>query len=343
MLPRSDADAWLAAAFADYEPIVAAEAAAMARSREDRVSTRARDRSGLSLFASTSRYLAAVARRGGKDMALLEVRADLRSDEWYDIAAGKGVLVLAELRSIMGDGPFARFMDAFGRAHAGAPVDSAEFFRAAERAHGKPMTGLADAWLGPDALARLGTEVRARHAAGRFWAVDSFERQLEKAVIVYGTAAEAEVQREAALALQRKLASRWANATIPVKADIDAGEGLLKDAHILLVGRPSTNRWAARLADALPVRFGPTSVQVADETFAHPRTAIVAAGPSPMAAGRSVVVFAGLGTEGTWDCVRRFPDRGGATAEVMIMEADGPLRRLAVPCSTNARGIAAAP
>ena len=61
-----------------------------------------------------------------------------------------------------------------------------------------------------------------------------------------------------------------------------------------------------------------------------------------MAADRSVVVFAGLGTEGTWDCIRRFPDHGGATAEVMIMEADGPLRRLAVPCSPKGRGIAAA-
>lgn len=61
-----------------------------------------------------------------------------------------------------------------------------------------------------------------------------------------------------------------------------------------------------------------------------------------MAADRSVVIFTGLGTEGTWDGVRRFPDHGGATAEVMIMEADGPLRRLAVPCSTNGRGVAAA-
>ena len=44
---------------------------------------------------------------------------DLRDDAWYDIAAGKGVLVLAELRAIMGDRPFDNFMDEFGRAHAG--------------------------------------------------------------------------------------------------------------------------------------------------------------------------------------------------------------------------------
>jgi hypothetical protein len=321
---------------------VAAETAAKARGHDGHLAAHDRDRVAAAMFAPTSRYLAAVARRGGKDQALRETRADLRADEWYDIAAGKGVLVLAELRSRMGDGPFLRFMDAFGQAHAGAPVDSAEFLRSAEQAHGKPMPGLADAWLGPDALAHLGADARARHAAGRFWAIDSFERQLEKAVIVYGTTAEAEIQREAAAALQRKLAARFANVRVPVKADVEVNEGQLKDAHILLVGRPSTNRWSARLAGALPVRFGPSSVQVGDETFANPRTAIVAAGPSPMAADRSVVIFAGLGTEGTWNGVRRFPDHGGATAEVMIMEADGPLRRLAVPCSTNGRGIAAA-
>ena len=58
----------------------------------------------MSLFAPISRYLTAVARRGGHDLALSETHADLRSDEWYDIASGKGVLVLAELRSLMGDG-----------------------------------------------------------------------------------------------------------------------------------------------------------------------------------------------------------------------------------------------
>jgi hypothetical protein len=337
LLPRSDADIWLAVAFADYEPIVAAEAAARSKAHDGHLGARDRERIAVSLFAPTSRYLAAVARRGGKDLPLRETRADLRSDEWYHIAEGKGVLVLAELRSTMGDGPFTRFMDAFGRAHAGQTVDSVEFFRAAEVAHGKSLSDLADAWLGPDALSHLRAETRARHASGRFWSVDSFERQLDKAVIVYGTAAEADAQREAATALQRKLASRWANVTVPIKADADVTESQLKDLHILLVGRPSTNRWSRRLAEALPVRFGASSVTVADETFAQPRTSVVAAGPSPMAAHRSVVLFAGLSAEGTWDCVRRFPDHGGATAEVMIFEAGGPVRRLAIAPSSRHR------
>ena len=171
---------------------------------------------------------------------------------------------------------------------------------------------------------------------GRFWSVDSFERQLDKALIVYGTVAEADVQREAAHQLQRKLAGRWANLEIPIKADVDVSDLTIKDSHILLVGRPATNRLTARLSETLPVRFGSNSVRVAGDTFANPHTAIVAAGPNPMAADRSVVVFAGLSSEGTWECVRRFPDRGNAMAEVLLIEADAPNRRLALP-SPSAR------
>src|SRR5262249_11967571 len=156
------------------------------------------------------------------------------------------------------------------------------------------------------------------------------ERQLEKSVIVYGTLAEADAQREAAQTLQRKFAARWANITVGIKADHVVSESQLKDCHILLVGRPSTNRLTARLAGALPLRFGAGSFSLGPEPFAHPHTAVVAAGPSPLAADRSVVVFAGLSAEGTWECARRFPDRGGATAEVLLMEAGGPVRRLAV-------------
>ncbi len=144
--------------------------------------------------------------------------------------------------------------------------------------------------------------------------------ELDKALIVYGTVAETEAQREAALALQRKLASRFANFTVPIKADTEINDSMLKDVHILLVGRPATNRLTARLAKALPISFGTASFTMAGETFAHPHTAVVAAGPSPLAADRSVVVFAGLSAEGTWTCPRRFPDRGGANAEVLLME-----------------------
>jgi hypothetical protein len=242
----------------------------------------------------------------------------------------------------MGDKPFDKFMDEFGRAHAGRAVSCSAFFDRAEKAHGKPLGDLRAAWLNGDALSKLNADARARKASGRVWSVDSFERQLDKALIVYGTSAEADSQREAAQTLQRKLAGRWANIDLPIKADNEVSDSLIKDCHILLVGRPATNRLAARLAKALPVEFGTTSFTLAGETYAHPLTAVIAAGPSPLSADRSVVIFAGLSAEATWMCPRRFPDHGGAGAEVLLMENGGTIRQLAVPISGGLGKIATA-
>ncbi len=341
LLADTDADVWLAAAFAEYEGVVASEKAIKASAHGAKLSRRDRDRISLGLFVPASRYLTAVARRGNRDIPLGEIRTDLRSDEWYDIASGKGVLILAELRSRLGAEPFDKFMDEFGRTHAGLRVSSSSFFDAAEKAFGNPLGELKAAWLKGDALSKLGSDVRARKSSGRFWSVDSFERQLDRTLIVYGTLAEADAQREAAHSLQRKLASRWANMTVPIKADKDIDGNVLKEHHLLLVGRPATNRLTDRLAKALPVRFGPASFTVAGETYAHPHTAIVAAGPSPLAPDRSVVVFAGLSAEGTWTCPRRFPDNGWAAAEVLLFEEGSATRRLAVPSLDEAATIAA--
>ena len=342
ILPESDADTWLAAAFADYEKIVALEQSLKARAKDDKLPAADQDRLDVALFGPTSRYLAAVARRGGKDIPLSETRADLRSDEWYDIAAGKGLLVLAELRKTMGDPAFLDLMDAFGRAHAGRPAGTADFFAAAEKAHGKPLGSIKADWLNGDALAKLGDDARARHASGRFWAVDSFERQLDATLIVYGTLAEADAQREAADMLQRKLAARFANILIPIKTDRDVTDDELRSNHVLLIGRPATNRITARLAGSLPVRFGPASFRLRDQTYAHPHTALAAAGPNPLAKSRdrSVVVLAGLGAEGTWQAIRRFPDSGPIRCEVLLMESGSSPRHLVVPPG-QAAGVAA--
>ena len=296
------------------------------------------------MFEATSRYLAAVTRHGGKDIPLSETRAELRSDEWYDIAAGKGVLILAELRRSMGDHAFLTFMDQFGRAHAGRAVTTAAFLAAAEKAHGKTLEPMKEAWLNGNALAKLGTDIQARQTSGRFWSVDAFERQLDSTLIIYGTLAEADAQREAAFMLQHKLAGRWANITVPIKADRDVTDNDLLRNHVLLIGRPATNRITARLADAVPVRFGPASFKLRDQAFAHPLTAIVAAGPNPLASAkdRSTVVFAGLSAEGTWQGIRRFPDGGRVACEVLLMETGVPIRPLAIMPAATA-GIAATP
>ena len=57
-------------------------------------------------------------------------------------------------------------MDQFGRAHAGRAVSTAAFLAAAEKAHGKTLEPMKEAWLNGDALAKLGADSRlARHRA----------------------------------------------------------------------------------------------------------------------------------------------------------------------------------
>ena len=337
ILPAADADVWLAAAFADYERIVALEKALEDRTG-GRLDAAGRRRLALALFGPTSRYLAAVARRGGEDIALAEVRPDSARDEWYDIAAGKGVLVLAELRRRLGGATFDAMMDDFGRAHAGKPASGAEFLQAVQRAHGKPLDAPWSAWLRGDALPALGEDVQDRRASGRFWSIDSFERQPEHTLIVFGTLKEADAQREAAALLQQKIARRWGNHTVPIKPDRDVTDADLAGRHLLLVGRPETNAIVTRCAGSWPLSFGPGSFRLLGRTYANPASAVIAAGPSPRARDRSVVVFAGLGAEATWRCVQRLPDhRGGPTAEVLLLEAGGRAQPLVVPVAERER------
>ena len=102
-----------------------------------------------------------------------------RSDEWYDIAAGKGVLVLAELREVLGDG---RFRRSWMSSAAPTPASRSR----PPRSSGRPRRPTARPWnrsRRPGSTAKpspsSAPDVRARKASGRFWAVNSFERQLD--------------------------------------------------------------------------------------------------------------------------------------------------------------------
>ncbi len=85
-----------------------------------------RDRLEVARFEPRSRYLTAV-RRLGRDVPLAETKADPKNGDWYDLASGKGVLLLAELRTKMGAAKFEEMMDEFGRANAGKEVTTAQF------------------------------------------------------------------------------------------------------------------------------------------------------------------------------------------------------------------------
>jgi hypothetical protein len=340
ILPKASGDVWLASAFADFERIVALEKALKAGRSEGKLADSDREHLDLALFGPTSRYLSVRARLG-RDLALPSIEPDPRDDTWYEIAAGRGVLVLAELRKTLGSETFDALMDEFGRAHAGKPATTSGFFEAAAEAHGKPLDDLRDASLGADPLSRLGGDAAARWESGRFWSVNAFESDLEDALIVYGTRAESAAQREAAERLQGLLRRRWSNITVPIKSDRELVEADRTGRHLILIGRPETNAVAAELAASLPVSFGPASFTLRGRTYAHPASALIVAGPNPRDRAHSVVLFAGLGAGATWDVVERLPFRG-ASAEAVLVEAGGSAREMVLPARDGTIKSAAA-
>jgi hypothetical protein len=123
ILPKSDADIWLATGFANYERIVALEKSL--RSSSQPLSRSARERIGVELYVHRSSALAALQSQSPTQPGVHG--PDLQHDEWYRIASGKGVWLLHELRKGVGDKKFLEVMESFGRANAGKKVAVADF------------------------------------------------------------------------------------------------------------------------------------------------------------------------------------------------------------------------
>jgi hypothetical protein len=150
LLPKTAADAWLAAGFSEYERIVALESAMWKRSSGDSLSQSDRDRLGVQLFQYQSQFLAGS--RAGEDVPLSKIQSDIRRDEWFRIAEGKGVLLLHQLRKLLGQEKFVEAMESFGREHAGQEVTSAQFQTHMEQASGKKLQDFFDYWLNKPGL-----------------------------------------------------------------------------------------------------------------------------------------------------------------------------------------------
>jgi len=144
LLPKTNADIWLAAAFADYERIVAREHG-MEKRRHSDLTDRQREQLGLSLFAYRSSYLTGAA--SGHEVPLAETHSFSAESDWYRMASGKGVLLLHELRRLLGGKVFDEAMEAFGRAHAGKEVTAAEFQAHMENKSGKKLDEFFSYWL----------------------------------------------------------------------------------------------------------------------------------------------------------------------------------------------------
>ncbi|HLX61542.1 MAG TPA: C45 family autoproteolytic acyltransferase/hydrolase [Planctomycetota bacterium] len=156
LFAKTDADLWLATAFADYEKIFSQEEQRIEASPEHCLCADDKKKTVLDLHGARSKYLVAAAATG--DVPLLQIKRTDANDDWYRICSGKGLLVLHELRALLGDKLFAESMDSFGTQHAGQEVTSGEFVAHMEKAAGKDLKGFFDFWLNQAGLPRLGFE-----------------------------------------------------------------------------------------------------------------------------------------------------------------------------------------
>jgi hypothetical protein len=326
LLPQSDGDIWLAAAFADYERIVAREKALRAANDKGDLSQTDRDELAVALFEHRSAYLATV--RAGSEMPLAQVRSDLKRDDWYRLASGKGVLVLHDLRRVLGDPLFEETMDSFGRAYAGKKVTTAAFQAHVEKAAGKSLSAFFDSRV---RQARV-QEVALGGSETGAYTVLSFDREPQHTLIIYGTRDETPSNREAAETLQKLARAQWGNHTIAIKSDKEVTEAELKGHHLLLVGRPDSNSLVERFRASLPVSFGPRSFTVRGKTYAHPGSAVVAAAENPLNSRYSLVIVAGLSAESTWHAPAKMMRRGHPAPEVLVLPHNGPAGPLVVSC-----------
>jgi hypothetical protein len=177
-------------------------------------------------------------------------------------------------------------------------------------------------------LDKYGNTVRADAAP---FSTTSFYGDQEHTLIVYGTADEVPTNREAAQSLQRLVRSSWSNITIPVKSDKEVSEEDLRGRHLILVGRPDSNAVVARFREALPVAFGSHSFVVRGKTYAHPGSAVVAAGPNPLNKCYSLVVVAGLGAEATVHLPGKFLGTGQRPAQVLVLAHGAAPQALVLP------------
>lgn len=280
LLAKSDADLWLTEGFVTYERLFAAELSMRGDRYDGKLSDEDAERLAIEMNLHRKRILPAKANGAAADDSLLGRGAVVYSE------IAKGVFRLAGIRHTLGDQKFVELMDQFGRDHAGKVVTSDQFVSFIGQHTDKQLD-----WHADESAAETSVKFTVRT-----WTEDQ-----ERSVIVYGTIADVEANREAAERLQKTIIKRGTNIIVPVLSDTQAESSLdkLKGKHVVLIGGPATNKLAKRWRESFPVSFGPGSFEVRKESYAHPGSAMIASATKPGDESASVVVVAGLSAEST--------------------------------------------
>ncbi len=342
--PKSDADLGLVAAFSEFETIVSLEnalrheqAADKAGSGEsvqdDKLDQSSRDLVDVALFQHKSNWWAA-RQRLGKDVSLAQTKPDENSLNWYPIALGQGMSLLAELRQKLGHERFDKIMDDFGSAHADQEITMAQLCEAIGKGGGKEATAILEKWLDQPLAAK-------DHVAGA-WSIYSFEPEPERVLIVFGSGDHQgrdgkpivdvlTTNHETANRLQHAIARRWGNYIVKAKADLYVTEADLKSHHLLIVGEPTNNSWLLKAAAKSPVRFGSQSFTIGSETFSHLDSAVIVASENPWNERFSTVIFAGLSARATHRIVDSLSPDEEASPQIVLFPANRPVRQFVHP------------
>lgn len=313
ILPKTDADIWLAVAFADYERIASLEKSLAPSDPKKPMSEEASDRLALAFFSPRSKYMTAV-RRAESDFILTKTEPNFGKVEWHDVISNKGTLFLAQLRKKIGAEKFDEAMTEFGKENAGKAVSTEQFQRVVGKHAGKSLDEEFKRWLTERGL--------PNDPGGPVWGVASFMAEPDKAIIVVGTKGDIGGNRAAAKELQHSIKWSWCNVDVPIVEDKKAA-GLIKDRHVLVVGRPETNLIAAQWLERWPVQFGQASFQLNGKRYANAGTGVVAAIDNPNSNRYSAVLYAGLSADSMLRLIEKSgPQRRNDAVEVVLMEAD---------------------
>jgi len=149
------------------------------------------------------------------------------------------------------------------------------------------------------------------------WSCSAFQRDLEHTLIIYGTRVDAVANRIAAGKLQQAIVDQLWHAVVPVKSDTEVSDDDLRSHHLLLVGHPECSALTARLAESLPVTFGPHSFIARGQTYANADSAVIAASANPLNERYSMVCIAGLSPGATLRAAQALARSAPAPLKVM--------------------------
>ena len=115
-------------------------------------------------------------------------------------------------------------------------------------------------------------------------------------MVIYGTAAEAEANKAAALRFCNDYLFLESDA---VKADTDVLEQDLKRKAVFLFGRPETNRISLRMRDLFPIQFRNQSFIWQGTSYDQATQAVAQVVENPFCPGGLIILYAGLSAAST--------------------------------------------